>query len=511
MKTLISSLFLAASTLFVSSVYADTPIQNIERKGCVISKNTVCKDAGTKTIQGQEITKDCWATETVYQCSEKKDTSDCDNLAAIGCTTKSATDTCVDTLNGECIAWERTYSCAGSSAGVGNETCGAVSYCEKDESGAETCYDMSYSPDQDMIPVVTLLEAGRQAGVYGDNSFFNGEALRCRLGAFGIGSSCCFVSSTPKGRNGEKGTANSVMMSAVWAGAKYGYNYVKALASPYVHDAFMAASSWLTGGATAAASAASGAAAGAATVGFNFSYMGFGYATAGAAPAGAIGIGNAGFYFSPWGFAAAVAVYVITQVLMCTPDDNENKLAALRSSNLCRDLGDYCAKKTVLGICRQRKRTFCCWNSTLARLIAVQGRAQLGRGFGSAKNPDCRGFNMDEFKKLDLGKMDFSEFYSEVKTNTLGIEGSGVAKEDQDFWKGRAETRFDKVGENLDTEGLSGNFAENRNEMKARIDNTGTNAVKHLDVQYDKGTAPTGNINVSEDENIKNDPYLKLK
>lgn len=504
MKTFISSLFLAASTLFVSSVAASAPITNIEKEGCVISENTICLDSGTRTIQGQEITKDCWATQTVYQCAEATESSECEYYAAKGCSIKDTEDTCVETLNGRCVAYERTYKCSGSVPSLGSETCGAVSYCEKDENGQETCYDMSYNPDQDMVPVVTLLEAGRQAGVYGDNTFFNGDALRCRLGAFGVGKSCCIITKAPKGRNGEKGTANSVMMKAVWAGAEYGYNYVKAWASPYVSDAIMVAKSWLSGGATAAASAASGAAGGAAAVGFNFSYMGFGYATAGAAPAGAIGIGNAGFYFSPAGFAIAVAAYVIMDIMMCTPNDEENKLGMLRGSNLCRDLGSYCAKKTAFGICKTRKRTFCCWNSVLAKLIATQGRAQIGKGWGSAKKPNCSGFTMDEFKKLDLSKMDFSEFYSEVKTNTLGTEGTGVAKEDQDFWTGRAQERKGSI----DTSSLKGSYGENRNEMKSRIQGNGTGALSNLDVQYEQGTAPTGNINTHESEMLKDDPYL---
>lgn len=505
MKTFISALFVAASTLFASSAAISAPIANIAKDGCVISENTVCLDSGTRIIQGQEITKDCWATQTVYQCAEKTESSECEYYAAKGCTTKSAEDKCVEYLDGRCVAYERVYSCQGGATTVGSETCGAVSYCEKDENGKETCYDMSYSPDQDMIPVVTLLEAGRQAGAYGENTFFNGEALRCNLGSFGIGQSCCIITKMPKGRNGEKGTANSVMMKAVWAGVKYGYQYVKAWATPYVSDAIMMAQSWLTGGATAAVSGATAAAGGAAAAGFNFSYMGFGYATAGAAPAGAISIGNAGFYFSPMGFAIAVAAYVIMDILMCTPTDEENKLGMLRGSNLCRDLGSYCAKKTAFGICKKRKRTFCCWNSTLAKLIATQGRAQIGKGWGSAKKPNCSGFTMDEFKKLNLGTMDFSEFYAEVKTNTLGIEGTGVAQEDQNFWTDRAQERMGII----DTNSLKGTYGENRNAMKERIDSSGSAALSNVDVQYEQGKAPQGNINTTEDEMIKNDPYLK--
>lgn len=507
MKNIFASLFLATTALFATSVATSAPVANIQKTGCAIAKNTVCLNSGERMVQGLKVSKDCWATQTVYQCAEKVEASECEYYAAKGCTTDSTKDICKEKFNGACAALERTYKCSSSAPVAGSESCGAVSYCEKDENGKETCYDMSYSPDQDMIPVVSLLEAGRQAGVYGNNTFFNADALRCRLGAFGVGQSCCVIIDTPKGRNGEKGTANSVMMKAVWSGVKYGYQYVKAWASPYVSDAIMVAKTWLTGGAQAAASATTGAAAGAASVGFNISYMGFGYATAGAAPAGALSIGNAGLYFSPMGFAIAVAVYVIMQVMMCTPNDEENKLGMLRGSNLCRDLGDYCAKETLLGMCQQRKRTFCCWNSVLAKIISEQGREQIGKTWGSPKEPNCSGFTMDEFKKLNLGKMDLSAFYAEVKANTLGIEGTDVAKEDQDFWADRAQERMGII----DTKSLDGSYGANRNEMKSRIEGSGLNALSDLDVQYEDGKEPVGNLNVHEDEMIKKDPYLNKK
>lgn len=506
MKAFISSLFLAASTLLVVNAHAVT---NVERAGCVISENTVCMDSGKKQLQGLEIERDCWATQTTYQCGGIKDASDCELLADRGCTTKSVEDTCTEYLNGECLAWERTYTCTSLEESLGSETCGAVKYCEKDENGQETCYDVSYAADTDMVPVVTLLEASRQMGVYGENTFFDGEALKCSLGAYGIGQSCCFVTKTPRGRNGEMGTANSVMMSAMWEGVKYGFRYVKAIASPWVSDMWMAAKSMITG-ATAAAGAATGAAAGAATVGFNVSYMGFGFATAGAAPAGAISIMNTGFYFSPMGFAIAVAVYVVTQVLMCNPTDEENRLGVLRGSNLCKEIGKYCSKKTAFGICKARKRSYCCWNSVLAKIIAIEGRKQLGKGWGSAKYPDCKGFTMEEFQKLDLGKMDFSEFYKEVQPNVLGIKDSGVAKEDQDFWSGRAEERYGELNKRVAENQTGDNFADKRENMKESLSNNGSNSLKYLDTQYESGTEPQGNINVHETDPAANDPFSRF-
>jgi len=58
----------------------------------------------------------------------------------------------------------------------------------------------------------------------------------------------------------------------------------------------------------------------------------------------------------------------------------------------------------------QKKKTYCCFGSPLARIAAEQGRIQLGFDFGTAKSPNCRGFTPEEFQKLDFSKIDFSEW-----------------------------------------------------------------------------------------------------
>ena len=61
-------------------------------------------------------------------------------------------------------------------------------------------------------------------------------------------------------------------------------------------------------------------------------------------------------------------------------------------------------------VCHQKRTYYCQFNSILGRLIQVQGRAQLSRGFGSGEFPNCEGLTMDEFMQLDLTKIDFKEF-----------------------------------------------------------------------------------------------------
>ena len=93
---------------------------------------------------------------------------------------------------------------------------------------------------------------------------------------------------------------------------------------------------------------------------------------------------------------------------------NEKLLADLRQAKRCHHVGTYCSNKDALGVCWVNTQTHCCFNSKLSRIIAEQGRPQLGKGWGSPQSPDCSGFTMEEVASLDFEAMDLSEFYADV-------------------------------------------------------------------------------------------------
>lgn len=64
--------------------------------------------------------------------------------------------------------------------------------------------------------------------------------------------------------------------------------------------------------------------------------------------------------------------------------------------------------------CTKREEVYVCFNSLLARLINEQGRAQIGRGWGSVETPDARGFTIEEIEALDFTEMDFTAFVQDV-------------------------------------------------------------------------------------------------
>ncbi|HFD4013396.1 TPA: conjugal transfer protein TraN [Vibrio parahaemolyticus] len=124
--------------------------------------------------------------------------------------------------------------------------------------------------------------------------------------------------------------------------------------------------------------------------------------------------------FDPTSLAIAIAIAIVMDYLAKACDQIETETAIANSSGRCVDLGEFCKEKW-LGKCVQKQRSFCCFNSQLAKIINEQGRLQLkafqnlpNRGFGDRGNPQCRGFTPEEFQALDFSNIDLTEYYEEL-------------------------------------------------------------------------------------------------
>lgn len=93
-------------------------------------------------------------------------------------------------------------------------------------------------------------------------------------------------------------------------------------------------------------------------------------------------------------------------------DSQELLLHERDAQGLYTYVGSYCSDK-VLGICVTKRKAYCCYESKLTRIIQEQGRPQLGKVWAAPKTETCAGFTLDEFSRLDLSQMDFSEVYAE--------------------------------------------------------------------------------------------------
>ena len=94
----------------------------------------------------------------------------------------------------------------------------------------------------------------------------------------------------------------------------------------------------------------------------------------------------------------------------CSSEDKI--LKKQREKGLCHYVGSYCSS-SILGVCLKKKEAHCCYASKLSRIIQEQGRPQLGLAFGTAKRTVCDGFTIEQFQRLDLSRMDFSEVMAE--------------------------------------------------------------------------------------------------
>ncbi|PKG97009.1 hypothetical protein CXF95_22130 [Paraglaciecola sp. MB-3u-78] len=115
----------------------------------------------------------------------------------------------------------------------------------------------------------------------------------------------------------------------------------------------------------------------------------------------------------------AVAVVAVTTYLenACPP---EGVVTAIKKkANQCVLLGQICTT-SFLGSCVQEREVHCCFNSLMATLVQVGGRAQLGMDFGTAETPNCRGFTPEEFQSIDFSKIDLTAYYAEIETRAQG-------------------------------------------------------------------------------------------
>ena len=118
---------------------------------------------------------------------------------------------------------------------------------------------------------------------------------------------------------------------------------------------------------------------------------------------------------------------------------NELILAELKGEGLCHYVGEYCSKKIDLGftnICVERSKTYCCFNSKLARIVQEQGREQLSTfsGWGKPKRPDCRGLASEEFQMLDFSLIDLSEWHGDIQTQSQAQIENNLQQGVEDFY-----------------------------------------------------------------------------
>ena len=396
-----NALRLLAALLGVMAVTA-------QASDCMKTGSVCLEGPQTRNISGLSVTRDCWRYQDTYLCVDPDMSSDCQELRDRGC--GQIGTQCMETaVDGGCVLSENTYQCQASPATTRQvEDCSPRSFCADGK-----CFDTGFEPDADFGKAVAAMESAREIGTYIDPDtlrIFTGAGSKCTKKLGGL-VNCC-----KGGSGGGGGMSNQALAGQMLSNAG---DYVSSVGSPYMYDAMFSSDiPWLMDKAVDAWSSNAWSPA------FNpsMSFYGVTAQLGGAVPTGATALGSVGnvqLYFNPATFYIAIAVIVIQELISCEQAD---QLTAIRKSeNLCVALGSYCSKK-VLGVCLTKKEGYCCFNSRLARIIQQQGRAQLGKSWGSAKSPECSGFTLAEFESLDFSRIDLTEFIREVQPRAMDVQ-----------------------------------------------------------------------------------------
>lgn len=109
-------------------------------------------------------------------------------------------------------------------------------------------------------------------------------------------------------------------------------------------------------------------------------------------------------------------IYTIYQILdllvhiIWACEKEEFELGAKRQLKVCHYVGSYCASD-IIGICIEKKESYCCYNSPLARIMQEQIRMQgVDGGWGSGKHPRCEGLTPAQLAGVNWDAVDLSEW-----------------------------------------------------------------------------------------------------
>ena len=163
-----------------------------------------------------------------------------------------------------------------------------------------------------------------------------------------------------------------------------------------------------------------------------------------------------------------VTVMVIQMIYEC--EEEEFMLAAKKDTKSCHYVGSYCADD-VLGVCLEKRESYCCYNSPLSRIVNQQLRPQLSRPYGAPENPDCGGIDMSEVASIDWSAVDLGEWTAllskyelmpDVNAMTLqSLTGSGTDLDSINGTRVDAGARAMERMDGLDVDALRKEAAEN--------------------------------------------------
>ena len=93
--------------------------------------------------------------------------------------------------------------------------------------------------------------------------------------------------------------------------------------------------------------------------------------------------------------------------------ERELELMDRVEADAAEKVGTYCSRR-VLGVCLEKRRVYCTFNSQLAAVFQSEARRIAGEDFGSAQNPNCQGLTLSELEELDWDQIDLSPAFEKM-------------------------------------------------------------------------------------------------
>jgi conjugal transfer mating pair stabilization protein TraN len=155
----------------------------------------------------------------------------------------------------------------------------------------------------------------------------------------------------------------------------------------------------------------------------------------------------------------AYAIYSILDILVniiweCEME--EFQLGVQKQLRNCHYEGSYCHGF----LCIEKRESYCCFNSPLARIINVQAKQQLGGKRDDPENPDCSGLTISDLSRIDWSRIDLKEwldiltithhFPTRKEPNLENLTGSGNFLSDPNDPRPNLEERTRERIEQLD-------------------------------------------------------------
>jgi conjugal transfer mating pair stabilization protein TraN len=380
----------------------------------------VCLAGAPLPAGALQVSQTCWKYNFNYACDGPVPVNSCtpyENNSACSVVGSVCVDHRPET--GACLSWNFTYHCITQPAQTAPTLVCSGNLFDT------SSMDPPPNNNNTFANAAVAMEIARQTQVYGkggETEVFKGEAERCTKGYWGL-KNCC--NGTP-GAKSNRSFLTTLAGSGVYSGIKYAGQHAVDYASPYVFDAMYSSGIFndglmtsiesagnvitsSTGEAVATNFAANGVSIGA----YGFTY-GTGVFEAGSALPGTMDLSSSfglstgeGFIsFNPYVFAAMLVIQYFQSVTACSED--EMMFQMHKGANLVVYVRDECSSR-ILGSCVERQEHYCSFNSVLAKIINVQGKAQLGLDFN-----DCSGLTIEQVSNLDFTTMDLSEFTGQV-------------------------------------------------------------------------------------------------